>query len=177
MTRKRTTPLDRFARDLPQGTLEWIGLRPTRREPLVAVESVLAIEGLGLEGDHRTLKTPGSGRQVTLISREFIGQIAHYLGSAPIEPGRLRRNLVVSGINLNALRYQRFVIGEAMFEAGALCDPCSRMESELGTGAVAAMIGHGGLCCRVLKSGRISLGDKVKVKFEGQTEDLFAGID
>ena len=81
---------------------------------------------------------------------------------------------MVSGINLNALRYQRFTIGEAVLEAGALCDPCSRMEAELGKGAVAAMIGHGGLCCRVLRTGRINLGDGVVVEREGQTRDLFS---
>ncbi|EAQ98038.1 MOSC domain-containing protein [Congregibacter litoralis] len=170
---KRTNPLDRFAKDLKAGTLEWIGLRSARKAPLTEVESVLAIAGRGLEGDHRVDKTPGSGRQVTLISREFIEQTAHFLDLETIAPATLRRNLVVSGINLHALRHQRFTIGDALFEASALCHPCSRMESALGKGGVAAMLGHGGLCCRILKGGVITLGDSVKVEVPALTQDMF----
>jgi MOSC domain-containing protein YiiM len=133
-----------------------------------------AIAGRGLAGDHRSEKTPGSGRQVTVISREFIAQIAHFLGRDAIDPALLRRNLVVSGINLHALRHQRFTIGESvLLEAGALCHPCSRMETNLGRGGVAAMFGHGGLCCRVLESGAIRVGDPVAVSLAGLTDDLF----
>ena len=100
---------------------------------------------------------------MTLISEEFIQQIAIYSQKENIAPELLRRNLVVSGINLNALRYQQFSIGEAIFEATALCHPCSRMETALGTGGVSAMLGHGGLCCKILKTGEVKLGDSLKV--------------
>jgi MOSC domain-containing protein YiiM len=162
---KSRNPLDRYARHLPPGTLEWIGVRPERRADLVELQSVEALEGLGLAGDHRVEKTPGSARQVTLISREFIEQIARFSGHECIDPALLRRNLVVSGINLNALRRQRFSIGEARFEATALCHPCSRMEEALGEGGVAAMIGHGGLCARILESGTIRRGDTLRVEW------------
>ena len=170
---KRSNPLDRFSRDLAPGTLEWIGVRPERRAGLQELERVVAIAGAGLTGDHRTGKTSGSGRQVTIISTEFIAQIKHFTGLAELHPGQLRRNLVVSGINLNALRYQRFQIGGALFEANALCHPCSRMETELGKGGVAAMLGHGGLCCKIIRSGEIALGDKVEVRPEGENLELF----
>ena len=160
---KRSNPLDRFARDLSPGTLTWIGLRTKRRAQVLAVEQAEAIASQGLEGDHRMSKTPGSARQVTLISKEFIQQIAHFTGVDSIDPVLLRRNLVVAGINLNALRHQRFQIGEALFEATALCHPCSRMESALGKGGVAAMIGHGGLCARILSTGTIRVGDQLVV--------------
>ncbi len=118
-------------------------------------------------------KTPGSARQVTLISEEFIQQITHFTGLDSIDPVLLRRNLVVRGINLNALRHQRFQIGEALFEATALCHPCSRMETALGKGAVAAMIGHGGLCARILRTGYIRVGDRLEVRPEGENLELF----
>jgi MOSC domain-containing protein YiiM len=160
---KRASPLDRYARHLPPGRLEWIGVRPARKAPLESLQQAEAVEGRGLAGDHRIDKTPGSARQVTLISREFIGQIAHYLNRDDIDPALLRRNLVVSGINLNALRRQQFTIGDALFEATALCHPCSRMEQALGPGGVAAMIGHGGVCARILRAGTISIGDELRV--------------
>lgn len=160
---KRANPLDRYALDLKTGKVVWIGLRPKRREPLIAVAAAEAIAQYGLEGDHRMSKTPGSGRQITLISTEFIEQIEKFTGHSQIDPAILRRNLVVTGLNLNALRRQRFKVGDAVLEATQLCHPCARMEQALGKGGVAAMIGHGGLCARIIKSGRIDLGSEVSV--------------
>ena len=158
----------RYLEDLPAGELSWIGLRPERRAEVVEVGSVQAIAGSGLEGDHRFENTLGSGRQVTLMSEEYVGQIAHFLslsGEAVVANAALarllRRNLVIKGMNLEALRYQQFSIGGAIFEAGAICHPCLRMEELLGKGGIAAMIGHGGLCLKVVQSGKISVGDAV----------------
>ncbi|MFT5705911.1 MAG: MOSC domain-containing protein YiiM [Oceanospirillaceae bacterium] len=151
----------RFVKDLPEGELCWIGLRPARKEAMHIVDQVSALQELGLTGDHRCEKTPGSGRQVTIISQEYISQIAHFTGRESIDPAILRRNLVVSGLNLTALRHQQFTIGDALFETTALCHPCSRMERALGKGTIAAMLGHGGLCAKILRSGSIKVGDAV----------------
>lgn len=153
----------RYVTNLPPGELSWIGIRPKRRAPMQPLQHTRAIATLGLEGDHRMTKTPDSARQVTLISEEFIQQIGHFLGGLKVRPEQLRRNLMVKNINLNALRYQTFRIGDALFEATALCHPCSRIEQELGDGGFAAMLGHGGLCCKVLQSGTIHLGDAVEL--------------
>jgi MOSC domain-containing protein YiiM len=153
----------RYVTQLPPGELSWIGVRPGRRLSMQALKATQAVATLGLQGDHRMEKTPGSGRQVTLISEEFIQQIGHFLGGKVVRPEQLRRNLVVRHINLNALRYQTFKIGDAVFEATALCHPCSRMEQELGKGGLAAMLGHGGLCCKVIHSGEISVGDRIEL--------------
>lgn len=170
---KRSSPLDRFARDLAPGTLSWIGVRTQRRGHMASLQHARAIATQGIEGDHRMAKTPGSARQMTLISEEFIAQIAHFTERDEIDPSLLRRNLVVRGINLNALRYQRFEIGDALFEATAVCHPCSRMETALGKGGVAAMLGHGGLCARILKTGTIAVGDQLLVRPEGENLSLF----
>ena len=154
---------DRFLESVTPGTLTWIGVRPAHRAAMCALEETTAIAGLGLEGDHRCEKSPGSGRQVTVISEEFMAEIARCLGRDAIDPAWLRRNLVVKGLNLNALRHHQFTIGEALFEAGALCHPCSRMEQALGRGGVAAMLGYGGLCCKIIHSGRLRVGDAVEL--------------
>ncbi|MDM3869988.1 MOSC domain-containing protein [Porticoccus sp. W117] len=155
--------LKRYTAQMSPGTLRWIGLRPERRAELVIVDKTRALEGLGLEGDHRCLKTPGSGRQVTLICQEHIDAMAAILGREEIAPQLLRRNLVVSGINLLVLRHRRFRIGEAEFEGTAHCHPCSRMEETLGPGGFAAMFGHGGLCAKVVCGGELALGDSVEL--------------
>jgi len=124
--------LEHLCQSLPEGRLEWIGLRSKRRSTVEVVESAQAVEGQGLDGDHRMTKTPGSARQVTLISREFIEAICRHTGDASIDPALLRRNLVISGMNMNLLRHQRLQIGDALLETTALCHPCSRMNEALG---------------------------------------------
>lgn len=152
--------LEKLRQSIAPGKLEWIGLRTARRGEIQVVERAQALVGLGLDGDHRCLKTPGSARQVTIISREYIHQIAHQLGLDFIDPALLRRNLIISGMNMNLLRFQRLQIGEVIFETSALCDPCSRMDENLGKGGAAAMFGYGGLCAKVIKGGLISVGDE-----------------
>ena len=154
--------IERFTQNLPAGKLEWIGLRPARKAPLEVVQEVMALESLGLEGDRRCEGSPGSARQVTLICQEHLPLIAQFMGVTEIPPDLLRRNLVVSGINLYALRHQAFRIGDAEFLATAHCHPCSRMETALGEGAVAAMLGYGGFCAKITKSGLIRVGDAIE---------------
>ncbi|MBS1236409.1 MAG: hypothetical protein H6R46_1204, partial [Proteobacteria bacterium] len=87
---------------IPQvGKLEWIGLRPAPRAPMQVVVSVRAEAGQGLIGD-RYAENPGTKRQVTLIQAEHLPVIAALNGHATVPPEWLRRNLVVSGINLLA---------------------------------------------------------------------------
>lgn len=144
------------------GQLQWIGVRPVKREAMQVVSEVEVLTGLGLQGDHRLQRKSGGKRQVTLIQAEHLPAIASLSGRAGVAPEWLRRNLVVSGINLYALREQRFFIGDVLFEGSGICAPCSRMEKNLGPGGYNAMRGHGGINARVLAGGMIRLGDSVR---------------
>jgi MOSC domain-containing protein YiiM len=146
---------------LPQaGRLEWIGVSPARRGPIVAETHATVAAGTGLVGDHHA-KSGRSKRQVTLIQHEHLPAIAALTGRADLTPALLRRNLVVSGINLLALKDLRFRIGGVLLEGTGLCAPCSRMEEALGPGGYNAMRGHGGITARVLAGGEIHVGDPV----------------
>ncbi len=153
--------LDKLCADITPGKLEWIGLRSERRGEVVVVDEAEAVVGQGLVGDHRMKKSPGSARQVTIISSEYIQQICQHTGHQSIDPRLLRRNLVISGMNMNLLRYQRLQIGEVIIETNALCHPCSRMDENLGKGGTAAMFGYGGLCAKIIQGGRLAVGDAV----------------
>ena len=155
----------RLLATLPQtGILEWIGQRPARREPLVSVPQAELKTDSHLVGDHARPKADGK-RQITLIQHEHLAAVAGYLGlAAPLDPGRLRRNLVVSGLNLLALKNRQIRIGdEIVLDITGECHPCSRMEEELGAGGYNAMRGHGGLTAHIAQGGRIRVGDVVRV--------------
>ncbi len=147
---------------LPQtGRVAWIGLRPAREVTLLEVDTVEAVTGGGLVGD-RYAGSSGK-RGVTLIQAEHLPAIAALSGHANVPPGLLRRNLVVAGIPLVALKGRRFRVGDVVMEGTDGCDPCSRMEAALGPGGYNAMRGHGGLCARIIEGGMLHLGDAVTV--------------
>jgi MOSC domain-containing protein YiiM len=149
------------------GRIEAILLRPARREPPRQVEQAELIAGRGLQGDHAG-KRRGGSRQVTLIQAEHLAAVASMVGVATVDPALLRRNLVVSGLNLLAARSlfrdQPLVLemGQALLEISGPCAPCSRMEEALGAGGYNAMRGHGGMTARVLRDGLIRVGDAVR---------------
>ncbi len=152
--------LHRLMTQFPRaGQVRWIGLRPARNVPMHAVDSAEAVAGRGLRGD-RYASASGK-RGITLIQAEHLPAIAALVGLDAVETAALRRNLVVSGIPVIALKGRRFRIGDVLCEGTAPCDPCSRMEVALGPGGYNAMRGHGGLCARVLQGGTLRIGDAV----------------
>ncbi len=141
------------------GRVDWIGVRPKRDAPMRELDEVVARTGAGLAGDRYA---GGSGKRgITLIQAEHLPVIAALSGHEAVAAATLRRNLVVSGLPLVALKGRRFRIGEVLMEGTDACDPCSRMEEALGPGGYNAMRGLGGLCARILAGGTIHLGDAV----------------
>jgi MOSC domain-containing protein YiiM len=144
------------ARHAKKGRLDWIGLRPERLVELRPV-TMADLAPQGLPGDHGR----AGKRAVTLIQAEHLPIIAALAGVERVGPETLRRNLVVSGINLSALRGRTVRIGAAAIRITGPCAPCSRMEAALGPGGYNAMRGHGGWCAEVVRPGRLRIGDEV----------------
>lgn len=152
------------------GRVEAIFLRPAREEPCISVASTNAIAGKGLAGDrtaNTTSRNPmGSNRQVTLIQAEHLKVISALLGRE-VQPALLRRNLVVSGLNLIAAKSLfkaqplHVCIGDVILEITGACEPCSKMERILGHGGYNVMRGHGGVTARIIRGGQIRCGDAV----------------
>ena len=153
-------PLKDLLKNLPQqGRVEWIGVRPDKRAALQVLDTVTVL-AKGLKDDHYA---GSSGkRSVTLIQAEHIEAIASLLHVEVIDPADLRRNIVVSGINLLALKDREFKIGSAVLKMTGLCHPCSRMEENLGDGGYNALRGHGGINACVISPGEIRLKDIVE---------------
>lgn len=166
-----TSPLRQLtAKFAYEGKLERIFLRPARN---VIVDDVLLVEAVanrGLAGDRSSAKPSsnpqGNKRQVTLIQAEHLAVLEALL-KKPIDVQMLRRNLVVSGINLLATKGlfkdqpMQLKVGDVVLEITGPCEPCSKMERVLGKGGYNAMRGHGGMTARIIKGGRLHVGDHV----------------
>lgn len=152
------------------GQLQAIYCRSARGVLCVQTSSAIAIAGRGLQGDRASLTVSqnplGSNRQITLIQAEHIAVISALMNKI-VDPASLRRNLVVSGINLLAAKSlfkdqpMHLIINDVVLEITGPCEPCSKMEASLGVGAYNAMRGHGGVTAKVIKGGELKLGDIV----------------
>lgn len=145
------------------GKVEWLSYRPgpTSRGDIRVTNTVEVTEKKGIVGDR--YKGTSRNRQVTIIQAEHIEAMAKMLRKDSIDPILLRRNIVVSGINLLAFNDSTFQIGDVVLKMTGYCHPCSRMEENLGTGGYNAMRGHGGITCMVIKGGTIKIGDAVSL--------------
>ena len=166
--------LQSISQAMPQiGRLEAIIVRPARRMQAVEATHSYAITGVGIKDDRRgidsTNRIPAkiSDRQVTLIQSEHIEVIANIMGNPSLNAVTLRRNLVVSGLNLLAVKslfkhqIHYLKIGKVLLEITGICTPCSRMETLLGPDGYNAMRGHGGVNAKIIQGGELKVGETV----------------
>ena len=152
------TIADLKSRFTQPGKVEWIGISAERNSDIQVMQSVEVRMPTGIVGDHHAMRG-NSKRQVTLIQAEHLDVVASLLGRVSVGPELVRRNVVVRGINLLALKDQEFLIGTVMLRGSGLCVPCSRMERNLGPGGYNAMRGHGGINAVVVQEGAMAVGD------------------
>ena len=136
-------------------------------EPLVAVNSVRAVAGVGLEGDrysagrgHWSARFPGPHRQVTLIEAEALEALERDHGLT-LSAAESRRNILTSGVALNHLVEREFRVGPAVLRGIELCEPCRYLEKLTGQPVRAPLVHRGGLNAEVLEGGVMTVGDEV----------------
>lgn len=139
-----------------EGKVTGLFLGVARGEPMRAVASAEALEGLGLDGCRHAKKPGGGKRQVLLM--DAASPVA--LGLAA---GDLKENIVVAGLALEAMPPgQRLALGDAVVELTEACVPCQRVEA-IRPGLLKASWGKRGQLARVIAGGPIALGDAVRV--------------
>lgn len=124
-----------------------------------SVDSAECIAGKGIIGDRYFGYKDNWKGQITFITRETIAAVSEKLGKEEIDAKLFRRNVVVSGIDLNTLIGKTFRLGSAVFRGSEECAPCIWMDEVVQKGAKELMKGRGGLRCRIVESGTIRLGE------------------
>jgi hypothetical protein len=143
------------------GTVTAIVLAPAAQAPLRSVERAQAIAGRGLLGDRYAdgagTFSPGGGRgrDLTLVAAEVLEDVG-------LDPTEARRNLIVRGIDLDALRGRRFRVGAVECLGQRRCEPCAHLERLTRPGVLRALAHRGGLRADVLRGGELHVGDPVE---------------
>jgi len=149
-----------------RGTVEAIHIAPAADAPMVPVERVRAIAGVGLEGDRYATRTgtwiedPKVDRDITLIEAEVIEDLAATDGIA-LAPGETRRNVTTRGIRLNELVGRRFRVGAVLCEGTRLCEPCQHLTDTLGKPILRPLVHRAGLRAHIVEGGQIAVGAEV----------------
>jgi MOSC domain-containing protein YiiM len=143
------------------GNLIGIAIKKYPHAPVIEKKNVLISPEFGVEGDHRG--RPGN-RQVTLLASESWREVCNELQKSLPWTGR-RANLLVEGICLEN-RTGRFLrIAGVWLEITGETKPCHRMD-EFYPGLRKRLEPNwrGGATCRVIKGGKIRLGDETELK-------------
>jgi hypothetical protein len=151
------------------GTVREIFTTHAANEPMVGHAETEAIPGKGLAGDRYELgvgfysNTPitSGARELTLIDVRAIADVTKETG-LPFTSIESRRNLITSGVDLDALIGQAFSIGEVVCEGVRACPPCLHLEELTGKKVMKALVRTGGLRARIVQGGTIRVGDAIE---------------
>ncbi|MCZ2827553.1 MOSC domain-containing protein [Modestobacter sp. VKM Ac-2986] len=133
--------------------------------PVESQESIEVRADLGVVGDRYFARPAHRDASVTVLAVESLEELATELGSGPWDPLAARRNVVLRGAEVEALRGQSFSLdcgaGEVHLDGGRPANPCAWMDLVLGPGAHRGMRGRGGVRCRPRTDGVLRLGPAV----------------
>ncbi len=139
-----------------------IARKAEHEAPMETTQSARIEVETGLSGDYsgKLFKK----RQVTVLTREAWEAACAELGEDLIWTTR-RANLFVEGLpSLADSKGRRLRIGSALLEITEETEPCHRMdEARFGLRQALSSEWRGGVCCRVLESGDLAVGDAVEL--------------
>ncbi len=121
--------------------------------------------GFGIMGDRYAGRAAHRDAAVTVLAAEAVESLAAELGSGPLDPLLARRDVVLRGAEVEALRGQRFALdsgsGPVLLGGGRPAHPCAWMDVVLAPGAHRGLRGRGGVRCAALSDGVLRLGSAV----------------
>ena len=121
--------------------------------------------GHGIVGDRYAGRAAHRDAAVTVLAAESVEALAAELGTGPLDPLLARRNVVMRGAEVEALRGEVFSLdcgeGVVVLRGGRPANPCAWLDTVLAPGAHRGMRGRGGVRCAPLTDGVLRLGPAV----------------
>jgi len=119
----------------------------------IEVQAIECVAGHGIRGDRFFDYRDDYKGQITFFSLEVFDELCHAFGLQHGSPAALRRNVIVTGIDLNSLIGETFDVQGVTFRGMAECKPCYWMDQAIAPGAEQFLRGRGGLRARILSDG------------------------
>ena len=140
-----------------------IGISEKNRQKINEISDIEVLSGKGILGDRHFRDHSGHKGHITLIEKENIDYYNNkYKTKIPYID--FRRNIVTEGIELNSLIKKEIKIGKIKILPYQLCRPCLHLEQMLNNeNIIKEFLRKGGLRCEVLVSGKVKIGDKIKI--------------
>lgn len=126
---------------------------PAGDSPTEEREQIRCLAGRGIEGDRFLDYKPNYKGQLTLLDWAVVQGMRERFSAPWLPAEAFRRNVVIEGLDLNALVGKRFELQGLALEGVEECRPCYWMDQAVGAGAEEWMRGRGGLRCRILADG------------------------
>ena len=127
------------------------GLRAGEHQ-MLEVDEVKCVAGRGLAGDRFFDYKPDYKGQATFFSMDVHERLQKKFGKI-YSPASYRRNILISGVDLNELIGEEFEVGGVRFCGTTEAAPCYWMEQAVAPGAEEALKGSGGLRVKILSDG------------------------
>ena len=133
--------------------------KPPDDFPLIEVPRIECVAGHGIRGDRFYDYRDNYKGQITFFSSEIFERLVEHFGIRSKPAGVLRRNVIVSGIDLNDLIGEEFSIQGVRLRGTGHCKPCYWLDQAFAPGAEEFLEGNGGLRAEILTDGAIAVGD------------------
>ena len=140
-----------------------IGICKKNSQKIDEISEIEVLSGKGILGDRHFYDYNNHKGQITLIEKENINYYNNkYKSKIPYTD--FRRNIVTEGIELNSLVKKEIEIGTIKILPYEICKPCLHLEQMVsGKDIIKEFLSRGGLRCEVLVSGKVKIGDKIKI--------------
>jgi len=140
-----------------------IGICKKNSQKIDEIDEIEVLSGKGILGDRHFHDYNNHKGQITLIEKENIDYYNNkYKSKIPYTD--FRRNIVTEGIELNSLVKKEIEIGTIKILPYEICKPCLHLEQMVGgKDIIKEFLRRGGLRCEVLVSGKVKIGDKIKI--------------
>ena len=144
------------------GKIEAINISNVSEKNTFYVNQAYLEKGKGIVNDRYYGNFKEKKEQVTLISLEEINKFNRQI-NRNIEPKDFRRNIIVSGVDLNQLINKQIKINNITLKIHEICQPCKYLQDQLKIHSlVKILINKSGVRAEIITSGMLSVGDKIQ---------------